>query len=586
MAANIQGIKLDIELETSEFKSQLNEVKRQINLTTDSVKTFKQALKKDPENTKFLEAYKKGLEELEATAKDAKAGLQKLFDEALDSGMSPSDARFQSITRALGQMDNVLDKALPKYKEFANEIEEVQQKSEESSSSFGTMQVAMGNLWSEAIMFGLNALKKAFEAILDVAKKVASAVVEVLKTGVEYNMDMERYGASIKAILGGDEEAANKLVKSMKQLGATSAFSTDALLGAAQQLVASDVNAEDAAKSINDLAKALAYAGKGDDELKRMVQNLNQIKNAGKSTAMDLKQFAYAGVPIYKLLAEYSSEFQSIGKDTLVTYEDIVGALSQAAGEGGKFYDAITVQGSTLFGQLEMIKSNTKALAGFVANDLTEALTTKYMPAVNNLIQAMVSGYDESGLQGLIDAFQNGIGTLLDTLGDEETVDKFFDNATLLLQGLADAFNPDTEKGQENREKLIHAAEAFGERFGDFLKENEGIFESIGTMLGEAVVRGFQNVIFNADLEGLAERRMASINLPTYGGKSGGYGSSRSGGYGEIASRFNSGGFASGGVSVTANFTVNNANNITNSTMRMWASTMADMINDELGGRI
>lgn len=583
MAADVQGIKLDLELEITDFKAKLTEVKRTINLTTDSVKTFKQALKSDPTNTKFLEAYNKSLDELEKNAKEARDGLQKLFDEGMANGMDVHDERFKALTRSLTQMDNVINNAIPKYREFADGIGEVSESAKDGSESLQATNVMLGNLWSDAIKFGLNSLKSAFDAILDVVKKVASGIAEVLKTGVSYNMSMERYATSIKAILDGDEESTNRLVKAMKQLGASSAFSVDALLEGAQQLVAADVAADDAAKSINDLAKALAYAGKGDDELKRMVQNLNQIKNAGKSTAMDLKQFAYAGVPIYKLLAEYSSEFQSIGKDTLVTYEDIVGALSKAAGEGGKFYQAIEVQGSTMFGQLEMMKSNALTLAGIVATDLTDALTSHYMPAVNNLIQAMVTGYDQSGLQGLIDAFQNGVGNLLDELGNEETVDKFFDNATLLLQGIADAFDPTTEKGQANREKLVHAAEMFGEKFGEFIAKNKEPFFNLGVTLGEAVVDGFMSAVaeINADIDRNDPNRRRPNNM---GGRSGGFGTS-SGGYGELASRFNSGGY-SGGVMLTANFTVNNANNITNSTMRMWASTMADMINDELGGRI
>ena len=45
--------------------------------------------------------------------------------------------------------------------------------------------------------------------------------------------------------------------------------------------------------------------GGGNDELTRMASNLQQIKNAGKATAMDIRQFAYAGIDVYGILADY-----------------------------------------------------------------------------------------------------------------------------------------------------------------------------------------------------------------------------------------------------------------------------------------
>lgn len=48
--------------------------------------------------------------------------------------------------------------------------------------------------------------------------------------------------------------------------------------------------------------------GGGSDELGRMAQNLQQIKNAGKATAADIKQFAYAGIDVYGILADYTGK--------------------------------------------------------------------------------------------------------------------------------------------------------------------------------------------------------------------------------------------------------------------------------------
>lgn len=70
-----------------------------------------------------------------------------------------------------------------------------------------------------------------------------------------------------------------------------------------------------------------------------------------------------------------------------------------------------------------------------------------------------------------------------------------------------------------------------------------------------------------------------------------------SGGYGNLRDaidrtmfnnglKYSSGGYASGGVTLNANFTINNGNNISRSVVQDWASTMVDIINEELGGRM
>ena len=84
---------------------------------------------------------------------------------------------------------------------------------------------------------------------------------------------------------------------------------------------------------------------------------------------------------------------------------------------------------------------------------------------------------------------------------------------------------------------------------------------------------------------------------PGAGGFSGPFGIN-SGGFGDLynsvgrtlqnnkRANINSGGFMSGGVTLNANFTINNGSNITRSVVQGWASSMIDIINDELGGRI
>lgn len=80
------------------------------------------------------------------------------------------------------------------------------------------------------------------------------------------------------------------------------------------------------------------------EKMKRISSNFAQIQAAGKATTLDLRQFANAGIPIYKELRELLGESQSSlkkmtseGKITSLVIEKV---FDKMTGEGGIFYKA------------------------------------------------------------------------------------------------------------------------------------------------------------------------------------------------------------------------------------------------------
>ena len=62
---------------------------------------------------------------------------------------------------------------------------------------------------------------------------------------------------------------------------------------------------EDGNKSVDvllDIGEALAAMGKGQAELDRIIVNLQQVGAIGYASMVDIKQFAYAGIPIFEML--------------------------------------------------------------------------------------------------------------------------------------------------------------------------------------------------------------------------------------------------------------------------------------------
>ena len=110
-----------------------------------------------------------------------------------------------------------------------------------------------------------------------------------------------------------------------------------------------------------------------------MAQNLQQIKNVGKATSQDIKQFANAGINIYGLLAEATGKTTEQVKDMDVSYEVLSEALAKASAEGGKYYGAMEAQSQTFNGSLAATKESIQQLLG----SITEAA----MPVIAKVLQ-------------------------------------------------------------------------------------------------------------------------------------------------------------------------------------------------------
>ena len=91
-----------------------------------------------------------------------------------------------------------------------------------------------------------------------------------------------------------------------------------------------------------------------------MASNLQQIRNAGKATSMDIRQFAYAGIDVYGILAETTGKNVEELKKMDITYEQLSEALIKASSEGGKYYNGQITMSDTLNGKISMLKKTSK----------------------------------------------------------------------------------------------------------------------------------------------------------------------------------------------------------------------------------
>lgn len=219
----------------------------------------------------------------------------------------------------------------------------------------------------------------------DVVKQVANTVNDVIKTGVNYNAQIEQYQVALTTLTGSADEA-NRIINQIKEDAARTPFDVAGLTQANQLLISAGVDADQARTDVINLGNAISATGGGNEELSRMAVNLQQIKNVGKASALDIKQFAYAGIDVYGLLADYMGIAREEAADLDVTYEDLTGALAYASQEGGKYYGAMEAQSKTLNGQMSTLKDNFNTFAGEAAEPLFNFLKDSALPVLNDLL--------------------------------------------------------------------------------------------------------------------------------------------------------------------------------------------------------
>ena len=264
---------------------------------------------------------------------------------------------------------------------------------------------------------GLNKISSTSVAIgnlmADVIKQVAQTISEVTKMGVEYNAQIETYQTALTTLTGSAEEA-NKIIEQVKKDAASTPFEVASLVKGNQLLISAGLSAEQARDDILALGNAISATGGGEEELSRMVINLQQIKNVGKASALDIKQFAYAGIDVYGLLADYTGKTREEVTDLEISYEDLTGALKFASQEGGKYFNAMEKQSKTFNGQLSNLKDNFMAFLGEVTIPMFTFLKDEVLPVINGILDGTL-GIDE-GINKLTETFLNGVMSMVNTL--------------------------------------------------------------------------------------------------------------------------------------------------------------------------
>ena len=321
----------------------------------------------------------------------AKTGKTSAETKELKNQLAAAEAQLKTTASALKSANNGMES-------FANSTDKASGKSLASAITQGTV---MASVFS-----------KLYSAAL-------SAAEGLISSGIEYNAQIESYRVGLTNMLG-DAEAANAAMQAIQEDAARTPFSVDSLTQANQLLISAGENAGYSRKVIMALGDAVSATGGGNAELSRMAANLQQIANVGKASAIDIKQFAYAGINVYQVLADYTGKsVQEVQKMT-ISYDLLSEALIAASEEGGRYYNAMDTQSQTMNGRVSTLKDNVSQLAGLMTGDLSSGIGV-VISDLNDMTVAAIDAYKTDGWAGLGNAIlelNNPINSVIKKFGE------------------------------------------------------------------------------------------------------------------------------------------------------------------------
>ena len=229
----------------------------------------------------------------------------------------------------------------------------------------------------------------AFAAVTAAVTKMVSAFVSA---GIEYNAQMETFNTRLTTLTGSGEEA-DKVMQKIKEDALATPFDVASLVQAQSLLLSTGMEADQARKDILALGDAISASGGGNDELQRMAVNLQQIKNVGKASALDIKQFAFAGIDVYGLLADSLGVTKAEVKDLDITYEMLSKALQEASSEGGRYYKAMEAQSKTYKGAMSNLEESVGVFKGALTEDLFGAISG-ILPSLSSMFDWLTKNKD------------------------------------------------------------------------------------------------------------------------------------------------------------------------------------------------
>ena len=362
-------------------------------------------------------AYERGINNVQSETKKTVTALSSEYSKAAKSVLE--------LTKQYNESAAKTGKTSAETKELKKQLAAAEAQLKTTASALKSANNGMDSFGKSASSTGSGltaALTKSqllASAISTLSTAALSGAKQFVSMGIEYNAQIESYRVGLTNMLG-DAQAANEAMAAIQEDAARTPFSVDSLTQANQLLISAGENASYSRKVIMALGDAVSATGGGNAELSRMAANLQQIANVGKASAIDIKQFAYAGINIYQVLADYTGKTVQEVQNMTISYDLLSAALIAASEEGGRYYNAMDTQSQTMNGRVSTLKDNVSQLAGLMTGDLSSGIGV-VISNLNDMTVAAIEAYKTDGWKGLGEAIlelNNPINSVIKKFGE------------------------------------------------------------------------------------------------------------------------------------------------------------------------
>lgn len=407
--SRIKGITIELDANITPLQKALSNVDKSLKNTQASLKDVNKLLKLDPSNTELLKQKQELLKQSIEDTKDRLKTLNEAYKQLDGQGTEEAKKQQELLAREISETEQNLKSLKKEYSDFGSVAKQ-------QLTEVGNQMKEVGG--------------KITDTGKDLSMKLTAPIVALGTVGINYNAQMEQYRTMFTTLTGSAEEA-DRVIQQLQADAQKSPFDSASLIQANQYLISAGVSADEARTMINSLGDAVSATGGGSAELERMAQNLQQIKNVGKASSQDIKQFANAGINIYGLLAESTGKSIEQVKEMDVTYEELTKAFQMASSEGGKYYGAMEAQGQTLNGSLSSTKESIQMLLGSIMESAMPVIV-QVLQKVQEIINYFMGMDDETKRMILvigaviaaigpalmiIGSIISGIGSLISVIG-------------------------------------------------------------------------------------------------------------------------------------------------------------------------
>ena len=422
--------------------------------------------------------YEQGIEEAKAKTKESVSVMAKDYSRLYSEVLHLQAAYKKSVeeTGKNSQATKDLKVKLSEAQAQLNSTSSALETAEKYMNSFGD--AASGSSKSLAGAIAQGTIMAGFFSKLSSA--ALAAAKSLIQSGIEYNAQIESYRVGLTNMLG-DAQAANEAMAAIQEDAARTPFSVDSLTQANQLLISAGENASYSRKVIMALGDAVSATGGGNAELSRMAANLQQIANVGKASAIDIKQFAYAGINVYQVLADYTGKTVQEVQNMTISYDLLSNALIAASEEGGRYYNAMDTQSQTMNGRVSTLKDNVKQLAGLLTGDLSSGIGVA-IGKLNDMVVAAQEAYKLDGWSGLIGKI-TGLTTVIDkakssAVGLKAVFDALKSGEIGVFHGDWDAVYQKAFNNDYQNKKAGKKDTDYWKEYGERLKKQYGIKET------------------------------------------------------------------------------------------------------------